>query len=68
MHEYLGRVHELKELGVILATNIIIDYKNFQNPNMEELKRLFDYISWNPYWDGVWNREKAEARFAAYIK
>jgi len=55
----------LRTLGVITATNIIIDYLHFKNP--ENLNAEFDYISWNPYWDGVWNRGKAEERFKLYI-
>jgi hypothetical protein len=28
---------------------------------------LYDYVSWNPLWDRVWNRQKAEERFEQYI-
>jgi len=49
----------------ILATNIIVDYKEF--PNCDRKHYKFDYISWNPYWDGKWDRKKAEERFEYYI-
>jgi tRNA A37 methylthiotransferase MiaB len=56
----------LKSLGVKIATNIIIDYKNFTE-NYEDIFNIYDYVSWNPYWDGKWNREKAEQRFNKYL-
>ena len=53
--------------GVCTGTNVIIDYKD-----MEDLQVLpadvFDSIAWNPYWDGRWDREKAQERFKKYIK
>lgn len=52
---------------VILATNIIIDYKDYPNPDMEYLNRVFNYVSWNPYWDGKWDRKVAEIRHKSYI-
>jgi tRNA A37 methylthiotransferase MiaB len=58
----------LRKYGVKLATNVIIDYKNFLNPDWGLLKEKFDYVSWNPYWDGCWNRDLAEVRFERYIK
>lgn len=64
IHEIVPR---LKELGVFVATNIIIDYgDNTPNPTVTE--KDFDYISWNPYWDGNWDRAKAEERFYRYLK
>jgi len=27
----------------------------------------FDGISWNPFWDGNWDRAKAEKRFSYYL-
>ncbi len=57
----------LKDLGTITATNVIIDYNDYPNPNMKKLGEAFDYISWNPYWDGIWDRKKAEKRFTAYL-
>lgn len=62
----------LRSKGVIIATNIIIDYvnegKNYPNYDQEKLDQLFDYYSWNPYFDGQWDREKAEKRMGKYIK
>jgi hypothetical protein len=55
----------LKAKGVFIATNIIIDYKDF--PNLPLPTNVFDYISWNPYWAGLWSTEKAEERFKKYI-
>lgn len=63
---------ELKDLGVITATNIIIDYiidgKTYKNFDENNLKENFDYFSWNPYFDGNFNIRKAEERFKKYIK
>lgn len=54
----------LKVNGVTVATNIIIDYLDFPNPDLGD---LFDYVSWNPYWDGKWDRARAEERMKKYI-
>lgn len=63
---------ELRNLGVITATNIIIDYtidgKIYRNLDEEQLNENFDYYSWNPYFDGNFNIEKAQERFKKYIK
>jgi tRNA A37 methylthiotransferase MiaB len=65
--QYINNAQGLRNNGTILATNVIIDYKEFPNPDMVYLGMVFDYISWNPYWDGKWDREKAEARWEKYI-
>lgn len=67
---------ELRSLGTKIATNIIIDYvvnnggkqMTYRNINVAFLNKHFDYWSWNPYFDGNWNRERAEERFARYIQ
>ncbi len=59
-------VRDMKKTATHTATNIIIDYMDFPNPDKDILD-LFDYVSWNPYWDGVWNRQKAEERFIHYF-
>lgn len=51
--------------GVITATNIIIDYKGMTGN--ERSVPGFDYVSWNPLWDGKWDRTSAEERFERYI-
>lgn len=62
---------KLKSLGVTLATNIIIDYKdgnrNYKNFDKKRLDKIFDYYSWNPYFDGKWDYKKAEERMKKYI-
>lgn len=72
----------LRELGTIVATNIIIDYtistpckdnvfilnKLIHNMDTDWLNSHFDYWSWNPYFDGHWDIEKAEERFYEYIE
>jgi tRNA A37 methylthiotransferase MiaB len=59
-------VRILKDLGAYTATNIIIDYDGCEN-DFAEVYDLFDYVSWNPYWNGVWNEEEAEIRWKKYI-
>lgn len=65
-------LRKLKSLGVITATNIIIDYrigeKTYRNLDEEKLNENFDYYSWNPYFDGNFSIEKAQKRFKKYIK
>jgi tRNA A37 methylthiotransferase MiaB len=64
--ETMAIASELKNKGVYIATNIIIDYKNYSQ-DFSKIYALYDYVSWNPLWDGVWNRDKAEKRFDLYI-
>lgn len=69
--EYIEFAQELRTIGVIVATNIIIDYtvgdKVIHNMDEEWLNSHFDYWSWNPYFDGDWNYEKAKERFEKYL-
>jgi len=62
----------VRENGTLIATNIIIDYvyegKQYPNFDTKKLEDDFDYYSWNPYFDGNWNEEKAKQRFKQYIK
>jgi len=62
----------LKDQGVITATNIIIDYpvdgKILKNLDEEKLNENFDYYSWNPYFDGNFDMDRAKERFKKYIK
>lgn len=64
-------MQKMRKFGTKVATNIIIDYvvddTIYKNMPIEKLNELFDYWSWNPYFDGNWNREKAERRFKKYI-
>ena len=48
---------QIKEYGVKIVTNIIIDYKDFPN-DFSEIYKIYDYVSWNPLWDGKWERKK----------
>jgi tRNA A37 methylthiotransferase MiaB len=57
----------LKENGVKLATNIIIDYKNYLN-NFSQIYNIFDVVSWNPYWDGKFDMNNAQIRWTKYIE
>ncbi len=61
----------VRSLGVKVATNIIIDYKIgdeiVPNHDQKRLVKEFDYYSWNPYFDGNFNMEKAKERFKKYI-
>lgn len=56
----------LRSLGTKVATNIIIDYKGFEQ-DFSSVYRDYDYVSWNPYWDGKWDRSRAEERFKKYF-
>lgn len=60
----------LKKYGVIIATNIILDYKGYQTDGVSivGLYETYDHISWNPLWDGKWDRETAEKRWKKYIE
>lgn len=70
--EYLGMARELRKLGVKVATDIIIDYEFegdiYRNLDVEWMDSHFDYWVWNPYFDGKWDRNKAEGRWQKYIK
>ncbi len=62
----LDDMPKFQKAGTITATNTIIDYKDFPNPTDESLS-MFNYVSWNPYWDGKWDPIKAEERFNKYL-
>jgi hypothetical protein len=71
---YIEFAQKLRSFGTYVATNIIIDYEvdgKLYNRHSEELKEWmnahFDYWVWNPYFDGKWDRAKAEKRFKEYI-
>lgn len=70
-HKALEIMRKVRSLGTLIATNIIIDYtydgQNYPNYDRELLKRDFDYYSWNPYFDGHWDIDKAKQRFKKYI-
>lgn len=70
--KYIDFAQELRRLGVIVATNIIIDYTVsdgtlIHNMDEEWLNSHFDYWSWNPYFDGKWDKKKARERFKNYL-
>lgn len=64
--ETMKIARELKDKGVFIATNIIIDYKDFDQ-DFTPVYQLYDYVSWNPLWDRVWDRQRAEERFEKYL-
>jgi tRNA A37 methylthiotransferase MiaB len=64
--EFIHYAPNLKKTGVTLATNIITDYKGFPDPS-QKIYDTFDYVSWNPYWDGKWDRSVAEERWKHYF-
>jgi len=58
-------IPSMKKAGVFTATNIIIDYKNY--PNSMDVYNIFDYVSYNPYWNNVWDIDKAKNRYNYYL-
>lgn len=69
--KFIDFAQSLREMGTKVATNIIIDYpvdgEVTHNMPEEWLNERFDYWSWNPYFDGKWNYDKAKVRFKKYI-
>lgn len=65
-------MREVRKNGTIIATNIIIDYVNdgklYPNYDKKLLEQEFDYYSWNPYFDGNFDMDRAKVRFKKYIK
>jgi len=68
---YIDFAQDLRKYGVIVATNIIIDYvvdgEMIHNMPEKWLNEHFDYWVWNPYFDGKWDYQKAKERFDCYI-
>lgn len=69
--KYIKFAKLLRKNGVIVATNIIIDYKidGVVHHNMDKdwMDRNFDYWVWNPYFDGKWDLELSLKRFERYL-
>lgn len=73
--EYIELAQQLREYGTKVATAVVIDYpilvgettKTYRNMDVDWLNSHFDYWVWNPYFDGEWNRNRAEQRFEYYI-
>jgi tRNA A37 methylthiotransferase MiaB len=61
-----AEMQKFRNTGTITATNIITDYEDIPNPTKESLD-MFDYVSWNPFWDGKWDAQKAVERFQKYL-
>ena len=63
---------EVRKNGTLVATNIIIDYvhngKIYENYDKKRLEEMFDYYSWNPYFDGNFDLNRAKERFEKYIE
>jgi tRNA A37 methylthiotransferase MiaB len=62
----ISMAQHLKAIGVKIATNVICDYKDFPN-DFDKIYEIYDYVSWNPLWDGIWDRNKAEMRHEKYL-
>ncbi len=56
----------ISDLRSFTATNVIVDYKGYPN-HTDVVYEKFDYVSWNPYWDGVWDEAKAKRRWRRYF-
>lgn len=71
-YKALDLIKELRNNNVVTATNIIIDYTAngvfYENHDKEKLNEYFDYYSWNPYFDGNFDMDRARERFKKYIK
>ena len=63
---------EVRKDGTLVATNIIIDYvhngKIYENYDKKKIEEMFDYYSWNPYFDGNFDLNRAKQRFEKYIE
>jgi len=57
----------LKSWGTYIATNVITHYKEFDQ-DLTDIYTVYDYVSWNPYWNGVWDRKEAEKRWDKYLR
>lgn len=70
--KYIDFAQELRKTGTIVGTNLIIDYnvdgEIIHNYDEDWLAAHFDYWAWNPYFDGKWDRLKAQARLHKYLK
>lgn len=70
VYESLFFLKWLKEkYHVKIATNIISGFDNIiggYEPKID-IYKLFDHVAVNPYWDGVWDRQKAETRMLQFV-
>lgn len=63
--DFINRVGFLRENGTVVATNIIVDYKAFPDP--VGLEKVFDIVSWNPYWNGAFDMVVAKEKASHYF-
>lgn len=69
---FIENTYELRKRNVIVATNIIVDIEQFNlssslESQLSYLTRYFDYISWNPMWNGIYKQKMAEERYLKYL-
>ena len=69
--DFIKLVPVFIDLATVMATSIIIDFKPKRFPetekDLEKATKIFDYVLWNPYWNGKWDRAKAEDRWENYF-
>lgn len=67
---------ELRELGVKVYTRVLVDYNKvtgdgkqirYSNTSQRWLNDHFDGWSWEIYYDGKWDKEKAIERYNEYV-
>jgi len=54
----IPKTEKLEEISTKMASNL----------SEEKLNENFDYYSWNPYFDGNFDMDRAKERFKKYIK
>lgn len=74
--EFIGISRRLRSNGVLIATNVIIDYtvpgndgsvRTFPPLDTLWMHENFDYWSWNPYFDGHYDEQRAIERWNKYL-
>lgn len=65
-YRVLDLIKKLRNHQVFCAADGVVHYKHIKDNTKLTLNHVFDYVRWEPYWNGKWNQSLAESRYKMY--
>jgi tRNA A37 methylthiotransferase MiaB len=65
--QFIEKVRRRELVNTKVATNVIWDYQYMEDRSLDNIDAIFDQVSWNQYWDGKWDEERAKRRWRYYL-